>query len=189
MHGLVNHALERFLRDTRGAAFWEAVVRDAGAEDRFEPLLPYPPAMTGRIVRAAADRLTRPPDMVLEDLGIWLVVGGADGRLRRLLRFCAADFAGFVASLEDLPARARLALPELDLPALRVADRGHGRFHLRIREPFDGARHVLAGVLRAMADDYGALVLIETGPRDLFLHLLDAAHGQARRFDLAGAGA
>jgi hypothetical protein len=176
MHGLVNHALERFLRDTRGAAFWEAVVRDAGAEDRFEPLLPYPPAMTGRIVRAAADRLTRPPDMVLEDLGIWLVVGGA-------------DVAGFVASLEDLPARARLALPELDLPALRVADRGDGRFHLRIREPFDGARHILAGVLRAMADDYGALVLIETGPRDLFLHLLDAAHGQARRFDLAGAGA
>lgn len=188
MHGLVNHALERFLRESRGEALWQGVARAAGVGEGFEPLLPYPPEQTGRIIAAAAAALHRPAEMILEDLGIWLVVGCADGRLRRLLRFCGADFAGFVASVEELPARARLALPGLDLPACRVIDRGGGVVLLRMREPFAGASHVLAGILRAMADDYGALVLIEAEPRHLMLHLLDAAHGEARRFDLAEAG-
>lgn len=188
MYGLVNHALERFLCDTRGGSLWRAVARDAGVEDRFEPLLPYPPEQTGRIIAAAAAQLHRPAEMLLEDLGDWLITRCAEGRLRRLLRFCGADFGGFIASIEELPARARLALPGLDLPACRVIDRGGGVVLLRMREPFAGASHVVAGLLRAMADDYGALVLIEVGSRQVTLHLLDAAHGEARRFDLAGIG-
>jgi len=49
---------------------------------------------------------------------------------------------------------------------------------------------VLAGLLRAVADDYGALALIDRVPlddgRDLVtVHLLDESHASGRRFDLA----
>lgn len=56
---------------------------------------------------------------------------------------------------------------------------------------------VALGALRAMADDYGALVLIDpdlscaTGMPGaaLSVQLLEAAHGTGRRFDLAMVGA
>lgn len=186
MHGLVNHALEGYLRDTFGAARWQVIAHRAGLGfDRFEPLMSYPPDLTEVVVAAASDCLGRSGEALLEDLGTWLVSPRSDGRLRRLLRFGGLRFVDFLHSLEELPARAKLALPDFTLPRLRLTDRGAGVFHLRLREPFDGAQHVFIGLLRAMADDYGALVLIEKGQAGVTIHLLDADHAEARHFDLA----
>lgn len=186
MYGLLNHALEGFLRDTYGVARWRAIAQTAGlAFDRFEPLLPYPADLTDLVVAAASERLGRSSETLLEDMGTWLVSPRSDGRLRRLLRFGGAHFDDFLHSLEELPDRARLALPDLNLPEIRLEEQGGGMFRLRVRELFAGAHHVLMGLLRAMADDYGALVLIEAGSGGIMLQLLDIGHAEARHFDLS----
>ena len=53
-----------------------------------------------------------------------------------------------------------------------------------------GVGHVVVGLLRAMADDYGALVLLDhqgadDGAEVVSIHLLDQRHTEGRRFDLA----
>ncbi len=54
----------------------------------------------------------------------------------------------------------------------------------------DGAGFIVAGLLRAMADDYGALVLLDHLGREgayevISLHLLDQSYTEGKRFDLA----
>lgn len=191
MHGLFNRAIQCFLRDTYGQAVWLAVAQRAqlGFEG-FETMLTYDLAITEAVLHAAAAELNRPRDTVLEDLGTYLVSHPNVEALRRLLRFGGASFVDFLHSLEDLPDRARLALPELELPTLDFTDLGEGEFLLRCRGHVRGVGHVVVGLLRAMADDYGALVVLDHAGADaggevVTIHLLDHSHTNGRRFHLA----
>jgi hypothetical protein len=143
------------------------------------------------VLAAAARILNRPPESVLEDLGTYLVSHPNTERVRRLLRFGGESFDDFLHSLEDLPERARLALPDFNLPGLDLVECGEGRYQLLITAPLVGAGHVMMGLLRAMADDYGALVLMEPLANQgrvevIQIQLLDQRHSVGRQFDLVG---
>lgn len=191
MHGLISRALENFLKQRHGVALWQQVVRQAHLPfDSFEPLLTYEAALTDRVIAAACEVLNRSRESVLEDMGTALVSHRDRDGLRRLLRFGGISFRDFLHSLEELPDRARLALPDLVLPPLLFEDRGEGRFALTAVPPFAGAGFILIGLLRAMADDYGALVVLEMAPPAskadvIVIHLLDESHAEGRRFSLA----
>lgn len=191
MNGLINRSIQCFLRDGWGAGVWDDAARAAGVPPQgFEPLLPYPPEVTDRLLAAAAARLDRDSACLLEDLGTYIVSHPARAAVRRLLRFGGSDFRDFLHSLEDLPARARLALPDLVLPPLHLREETADAFRLVIGPGRPGLAEVMLGLLRAMADDYGALVLLRLdhaaadGAADVVIHLLDPAHGAGRAFRL-----
>jgi hypothetical protein len=191
MNGLINRAIQCFLRDGWGMSVWGDVARAAGVPARgFEPMLDYPAEVTQHLIAAASARLDRCRDDLMEDLGTYLVSHPSRAAVRRLLRFGGTDFYDFLQSLEDLPARARLALPDLALPDLRLEPMAADTFRLTIAPGFVGAGAVAIGLLRAMADDYGALVVLEPevtgadGAALLTIRLLDAAHAEGRAFTL-----
>ena len=194
MHGLINKALQCFLRDTYGEGLWAAVARDAGLGfDSFEPMLQYDLDQTRAVIAAAARLLDRPAETVLEDMGTYLVSHPNLEPLRRLLRFGGVTFPDFLHSLEDMRGRGRLALPDLDLPTMDLRVDGEDRYVLACRSPLAGAGHVIMGLLRAMADDYGALVLLDhlgtgDGAEEIAIHLPDARFAEGRRFDLSRQG-
>ncbi len=191
MHGLINRALQCFLRDTYGAPLWLAVTREAGLGfDTFEPMLQYELDQTRAVVAAAARLLDRPSETVLEDLGTYLVSHPNLEALRRLLRFGGVNFQDFLHSLEDMRGRGRLAVPDLDLPVLDLREEGPEQYLLTCRSPLPGAGHVVMGLLRAMADDYGALVVLEhrgpgPGGEEIAIHLPALRFAEGRRFDLS----
>ena len=191
MHGLINRSIQCFLRDTYGVGVWAAIAREAGLGfDNFEPLLIYDTSLTESMIEAAARHLQRPRETVLEDLGTYLVSHPNLEALRRLLRFGGVGFVDFLHSMEDLPEHGRLGLPDLEVPEFTLLDQGEGRFLLHVSKLIDGVGHVTVGLLRAMADDYGALVVldhagIEAGHEVVAVHLLDHAYAEGRRFELA----
>jgi len=194
MHGLILRAIQCFLRDIWGANLWLAVAQDLRLPPAgFEAMLTYDPALGPPLIDAAAVRLNRSRDSLLEDLGNYLVSHPRREGVRRLLRFGGADFPEFLHSLDQLPGRVRLAVPDLRLPPLRVTELAPDRYRLTVGpDPLDApVAPVLAGLVRAMADDYGALVLIDTageGEGDaptLMVDLLDGRHAVARDFRLA----
>ncbi len=206
MYGLINRAIQCFVRDTYGAAVWAAVTREArvGVEN-FEPMLPYDQGSTHALLEASAQMLGRSRDSVLEDLGIYLVSHPNIFALRRLLRFGGVSYVDFIHSLEDLQGRARLALPELRMPELELIDHSSSEFTLICYSNMPGTGSVVVGILRAMADDYGVLCLVEhrgfvpaarpaateEGVQDqlqgeiIGITLAATAHTAGRRFDLA----
>jgi hypothetical protein len=195
MHGLINRSIQCFLRDTYGVAVWADVAQAAGLPpEGVEALQIYDDALTERVLAAAAARIGRNRHALLEDLGTYLIFGQGLGWLRRLLRFGGVGFVDFLHSLDDLPDRARLAVPDLALPPIEVTEHTANRFTLSTRTAWDGFGHVLVGALRAMADDYGTLAMLDhDGRRDgvetVSVELLDQSFAEGRRFRLAGQGA
>lgn len=194
MHGLLNRAIQNFVTDTYGGEVWAAVAQRAKLDvPSFEAMLVYEDALTGDVLRALTAEMDKPRGVLLEDIGTYLVSHPNLEPLRRLLRFGGLTFVDFLHSLDDLPDRARLAVPDLTLPEMHLTDKGGGRFCLTCGPNFPGAGHVMVGALTALADDYGALALVAhagagpTGER-LDIELLEAAFAEGRSFDL-GAGA
>lgn len=192
MHGLFLRALQNYVGVTFGAEPLARALAAAGAPaEGFEPLLRHERAMVRRFLGHAAAELGRPVEAVLEDVGTFIIMGDGYAPARRLLRFGGASFGDFLLSIEDLPDRARLALPDDAFPPLDLADQGGGQFRLTAATDCWEIGHVMVGILRAMADDYGALVMIEAeapGPSttSVAIRLLDARFAAGRLFDLAG---
>lgn len=192
MHGAINKSVQAFLRDHYGAATWSRVADRAGVgREGFEAMLHYDDALTEALLHAAQRELEEPRAALLEDIGAWLAMTEP---LRRLLRFGGSDYWDFLYSLDDLQGRGLMALPDLELPELTLQSDARGDFTLRVRGAMPGWGAVMAGVLRAMADDYGALVVIEplepqSGAERLRVHLLEVAYSAGRPFDLSPAAA
>lgn len=192
MHGVVNRAIECFLRDTYTEAVWDDIVTAARSPVRsFEAMLLYDPAVTARLLAAAVARIGKPRDELLEDIGIYLVSHPRFDGLRRLLRFAGVTFEDFLLSIDDIPGRAHLALPDLGLVPIGVRALGRDRFRICCGPGWPGFGHVLAGGIRAIADDYGALVTLsiqnegEGGQARLEVTLHTTEHSRGRAFDLA----
>lgn len=199
MHGLINRSIQCFLTKTYGHALWEQVAYRARiSPDGFETMLHYDDCVTESLIAAAARVLDRPAEVFLEDLGAFLA---SIEPLRRLLRFGGVGFADFLMTLDEVQSRGQMALPDLELPELVLDVQRGAWFGFRVEAPVAGWGAVVCGLVRAMADDYGALVLIDvegaSGPQApgracaeyVSVELLDASYVEGRSFELAQPGA
>jgi len=155
----------------------------------FEAMLVYSEEQSERMLRAVEQNLERPLPEILEDVGTFLVSNPQVEALRRLLRFGGVNYVDFLHSLDDLPDRARLAVSDLRLPGLELIEQAPGQFDLLCQPGVPGYARVMTGVLRAMADDYGALVFLEqSGSQDgadvISITLVESEFAEGRTFDL-----
>ena len=194
MHGLINRTIQRFVSDTYGDAAWARACATAelGFVD-FEAMLTYDDELTLRVLEAVSADLIKNRWEVLEDIGTYLVSHSNAEAVRRLLRFGGEDFVEFLHSLDDLPDRARLAVADLELPQLELQEHAPDRFSLTVSAGTAGFGHVMIGMLRSLADDYGALALLEYkgGQADyevVEITLIETGFAAGRDFEL-GAGA
>ncbi|MEM6618031.1 MAG: heme NO-binding domain-containing protein [Pseudomonadota bacterium] len=166
MHGMINRGLQFYVRDIFDVETWEDVCTTAGlAYFNFETMLTYEDDITDRIIDAIASVLGRSRPEILEDFGTYVVGEATLSAVRKLLRFGGEDYVEFLQSLEDVHDRAKIALPELEVPQFLLEARGEDRFRLHYEFHKLGFGAVFLGLLRGMADDYGALILIDHAPR------------------------
>lgn len=190
MHGLINRSIQNYVTDRFGADQWQRAANIAGIQDvDFEAMLLYDDQLTPLILNAVSKALDRPRDELMEDIGTYMVANPSVEGVRRLLRFGGVNFEDFLHSLDDLPARARLAVSDLHLPAVELHDHSEGCYSLMCESAIEGFGHVMMGILRAMADDYGALVLLDhgghhNGRETVSITLVEANFAEGRSFDL-----
>lgn len=195
MHGLMNRAVQCFIRDMHGANAWAHVTRqaDLGFDD-FEAMLTYEDTLIDQVLAAAGKVLEKPRQELLEDLGTYLVSHPNVEAVRRLMRLSGESYQDFLHSLNDLRDRARLAVPDFDFPSIRVEQLAPDRFRVQIDPSYPGVGFVIVGVLRAMADDYGTLAMPHVqartdGGAEIMVELLDTAFAAGRAFSLSQPGA
>lgn len=193
MYGLVHRAVQCFAQDTYGVQFWGRAADKARLPSHdYESMLTYPDAQLDAVIDAMAQALEKTPAQICEDIGTYLVTHTRMNAVRRLLRFGGASYLDFVMSLDELHDRVRLALPELDLPPLEVRPHTNNRLAVLVGGDRPHFGSVLLGLMRAMADDYGALAMLELRPanRDdrrmelIEVELFDATFASGRDFDL-----
>ncbi|WP_299636828.1 heme NO-binding domain-containing protein [uncultured Ruegeria sp.] len=190
MHGLINRAIQSFVCATYGRSCWLRVSEAARLGFvEFEAMLVYDDDMTSQVMEALSADLDRPQAEVFEDLGTYLVSHPNMEGLRRLLRFGGVSYVEFLHSLDDLADRVRLAVSDLTLPAVELRELSATEFQLSCSPGLPGYSNVMVGVLRAMADDYGALVMLshegqQQGSDVISIMLVESAFAEGRHFDL-----
>jgi hypothetical protein len=187
MDALMLRSLQSYVIDTFGLSSWQAICRSAKSSvETFEPLMRYDPGMADLVAQHAAAHLGRAADTIWEDVGTYLVTSPDREGVRRLLRFGGGSYTDFLHSLEEMPGRARLALPDLELPEVMLVELGPERFELSCKSQVRGVQRVFVGMLTAMADDYGVLCVIKPDSDGRTkIEVLDPSHAAARPFDLA----
>lgn len=165
MHGLLNNGLQCYVEDIFGSDVWEDTCLHAKLDFmNFEPTQQYEDHYTRKVIESLCSTLGRSKDEVLEDFGTYIVAEHHNSPVRRLLQFGGDTFEEFLHSLEDINDRATLAMPNLHLPQLWLAEQGTAHYTLHYRFEKEGFGAVVLGVLRAMADAYRALVTVEHKP-------------------------
>lgn len=166
MYGVFNRGLQCYVRDIHGPQVWEETCLRAELPFfNFETMLQYNDDITERVLAALSQVLKRPRAEVLEDFGTYAVSEDHLSVVRRLLRFGGENYEEFLHSLEDVHDRAKMALPDLDTPRLRLTPHSETEFslHYRFAKPCYGT--MFLGMLRGMADEYGALIVIDHSSR------------------------
>ena len=192
MLGVVNKAIEHFIRATYGDRVWHDAAEHALVSDHdIEPMLMYSDEITYHLIDGLIQTTGKPRQDVLDDLGTFLVTPPHGRMVRRLLRFGGATFDDFLISMGDLNDRVALALPDLDLPTISVDLCVTDRAVITVENRIHGFANVLQGLLRAMADDYGTLVFIDIGECDektsqIVVILSEQNIAQGAEFNLAG---
>jgi hypothetical protein len=191
MHGLINRSFQNYMCDSYGMDAWAEVAARAGVSPPdFEAMLSYDDAVAPAVLDSMGAVLRRTRGELMEDIGTYLVAHPNTEAVRRLLRFGGVNFDDFLHSLDDLPDRARMAVAELSLPAIELHQDAPGRFRLICESPLGGFGHLMMGVLRVMADDYGALALLELvedegrGVETVHIQLIEADYAEGRAFEL-----
>jgi hypothetical protein len=161
MHGLVFLSVTSFCRDMYGSEVLGRVLQNSGVDQaQFEPMLSYEKAGLFRLMDGLSAELGKSHEDIAEDIGTYLVAHENCRAIRRLLRFAGHDFRDFIDGLDELPDRACLALPDLKLPEIDIAQTARQSFDISFGQCLPWFCHVMIGVIRAMADDYGTLVFI-----------------------------
>ncbi len=195
MHGLINRAIQSFVCATYGRPCWQRVTDSAGLGfSEFEAMLTYDDAITASLLDALSTELARPRPEIFEDVGTYLVSHPNTEGLRRLLRFGGVTYVEFLHSLDDLADRVRLAVSDLSMPALELQELSQTEFQLICGPGLPGYASAMVGVLRAMADDYGALVMLshdgQKGEAEVIsILLVESSFAEGRQFDLGARGA
>ncbi|WP_171122646.1 MULTISPECIES: heme NO-binding domain-containing protein [unclassified Ruegeria] len=194
MHGLINRAVQSFVCETYGQSCWINVTEAAELGfSEFEAMLVYNDEMTLRVLDILCAKLKRPRGELLEDLGTYLVSHPNMEGLRRLLRFGGETYVEFLHSLDDLSDRVRLAVSDLTLPVLELREVSPAEFQLYCYPGLKGYSSVMVGVLRAIADDYGALAMLSHAGTEgeveiISIVLIESAFAEGRQFDLGARG-
>lgn len=182
MHGLINRSVEEFLRASGGEALWRQIAGVCGADPQgFQSDRDYPDGLTYSMLSESARVLDCPEGELLEDIGAWIC---RVEPLRRLLRFSGSDYTDFVLSLDQLPDRVGMVVPKMHLPPIAVDLLDDETFVVHLDDPNGRWCRVVAGILRQMADDYGALAVATVEVDTITLRVPEHGFADGRHFRL-----
>lgn len=181
MDRLVYSAVEGFLNDVYGGSFCARVVERTLNDETRSRARPNSQAGAVAVMAAAAEELNKSLTELWEDLGAWLAQRKS---IRRLLRFSGRDFADFLFGLPEFPDYVRLVVPDASIPPMTVLPKTD-MVQIIVHHPGVEWQHVMTGLVRAMADDYGVLGLVSSEEDGIAVQISDEAFAEAREFRLA----
>jgi len=171
VHGMINRGLQCYIRDIHGVDVWEETCERAKLPFyNFESMLSYEDETTEDLLNHFGLLVNRSRDEILEDFGTYVVSENALSTVRRLLKFGGETYEEFLQSLDFVHARAKMAVPDLDIPSMEIKRHGPDEYTLYTRFQKRGFGTTLLGLLRSLADDYNTLVSI-THTRRALRHL------------------
>jgi len=179
MYGLVNQALEDFVKAGYGDAAWDTIrAQPGGGPDMFVSMDSYPDDITYGLVGATAQVLGMDAATVLEGFGEHWVLYTAQAGYGELLAMFGTDLRSFLANLDNLHSHVGMSFPALRPPSFEVEERaGEPGLLLHYRSERAGLAPMVLGLLRGLGKRFAQDIRIEQvaqrGPDDHDIFRID----------------
>lgn len=167
MNGIINLAIEDFVRSRAGESALEAVHKKCpGPLGGFLRTNSYGDDVTNGLAAAACEVLGLSPDVLLFQLGEHFVEYVGRSGYEDLLKLLGTDFPLAIQNLDRLHAWVARAYPESKTPRFECTDVGEDTLVLRYHSPRTGLRQLVEGLLHGLAKSLQVRVRIEELPND-----------------------
>lgn len=152
MYGLVNQALEDFVRRGFGNLAWDRIRRGAGInDDMFIAMDGYPDEMTYKLVVAASPVLNLDATQILEAFGEHWVLYTAESGYGEMLAMFGGNLHSFLNNLDNLHSHVGMSFPALKPPSFTVEEiEGNAGLLLHYRSERTGLAPMVVGLLKGL---------------------------------------
>ena len=162
MYGLINKAVRGLVREQFGEEAWTRIRTRTGLEeDDFVSMDHYDDSVTYDLVGAASQELGLPAQAILEGFGTYWVKYTAVEGYGHLLDSAGSSLPEFLANLDQMHARVKLAFPDLKPPRFRVTDSNDEGLVLHYYSDRPGLAPLVVGLVRGLAERFGDEVEVE----------------------------
>lgn len=172
MYGLVNQALEDFVRQGFGDASWNRVRDGAGISvDMFVSMDSYPDDVTYKLVGAATEVLGLDAAQILEAFGEHWVLYTAQAGYGEMLAMFGSDLRSFLNNLDNLHSHVAMGFPALQPPSFAVEQiEGDPGLLLHYRSERAGLAPMVVGLLKGLGKRFSEEISVRQtahrGPDD-----------------------
>ena len=167
MYGLINKALEDYVRAHFGAGTWETILESSHVPvEVFVSMESYPDEWTYQLVSAASEVTGTPASDILEAFGEhWVRFTGREG-YGPLLAACGRTLPEFLMGLDNLHARIGLAFGYARTPSFRTTELGPDLLRVEYYSERAGLAPMVIGLLRGLGSMFGVRVEIAQSRAD-----------------------
>ena len=179
MYGLVNQALEDFVRRGFGDAAWNRVRGGAGISlDMFVSMDSYPDDITYKLVGAATEVLGMDAPQILEAFGEHWVLYTAQAGYGEMLAMFGSDLRTFLFNLDNLHSHVGMSFSHLRPPSFQVEQiDGTDALLLHYRSERAGLAPMVIGLLKGLGKRFSQDIRIRQtahrGPDDHDIFRID----------------
>ncbi len=157
MYGLVNQGIRKMVTDNFGEEKWEEIRNEAGTDDVFVGMDPYPDETTVSLVGAASKVLDIPAPDVLKAFGRWWI-NFAAVEYDHLFSMAGNTFIEFLENLNDIHTRVGYMLPKLTPPAFQIHQRTEDTLTFCYYSKRRGLYSMVLGMIEGIAEHFGEQV-------------------------------
>jgi hypothetical protein len=173
MYGLVNQAVEDFVRQGFGDAAWTRIRDNAGiSQEMFVSMDSYPDEVTFKLVVAATEVLNLDAAHILEAFGEHWVLYTAQEGYGQMLSMFGSNLEEFLLNLDNLHSHVGLTFPALRPPSFEVEriEGGQGLL-LHYRSQRTGLAPMVVGLLKGLGRRFSQEISVrQTAHRGLDDH-------------------
>lgn len=155
MYGLINRAVKGLVIEQFGADAWNRIRVRAGIDQEdFISMESYDDAVTYDLVAAATEELGLEASVILEAFGgYWVHYTAVEG-YGELLDSVGDSLPEFLANLDQMHARVKMAFPDLKPPRFRVSDETDAGLVLHYFSHRPGLAPLVVGLVKGLAERF-----------------------------------
>jgi len=163
MYGLVNQAIEDFVRRGYGDTAWNRIRVAAGVDlEMFVSMDSYPDELSYRLVGTASQVLGLGTSQILEAFGEHWVLYTAEAGYGEMLAMFGSDLRSFLFNLDNLHSHVGMTYPKLHPPSFEVEDMpGANGLLLHYHSTRAGLAPMVVGLLRGLGKRFSQEISVE----------------------------
>ena len=163
MYGLINKAVKGLVQERFGLEAWNRICERACVDDdEFLSMEGYDDAVTYDLVGAASEELGLEAEKILEAFGQYWVEYTAVEGYGDLLDSAGDTLPDFLANLDQLHARVKLAFADLKPPRFAVTDEDEHGLVLHYYSDRPGLAPLVVGLVHGLGSRFGDTLQVES---------------------------